>query len=294
MGARTEMYMRSMETMNDFHDMLYAALQIEFPGAEFSTTGCMWWRGYLIDAYKDLALRQYDCQVNLESPNVLTFKESYHNPKSKFRNPQDRKFRVLKGTYCYPFEVTLSLYQIRFFHYTVSEQFDALRKFAAYARDLAINWQASEARAKVTDPPFLHGFESTRHPRDSVTRFSQVSLEYLEAFRIQNELLNPLKNILVGSAPGNKVFPNKSWQNWDFRGYRQTLPQPKPGTPEKYFWEIYHRDPAHLVCFSYDGKRRTPLGAFNIVHCSYFDLGVEERKALLTEFVSAQYKAGAS
>ena len=154
MGERTELYFRGMQAVDNFFELLYSAMQTSMPGALLSTTGCMGWRGYRVDSYNNLALRQYYCQIYTGKPNELVFQEAYKDTDRKSLNTdsRDAQYHIYGGDYSYPFSLSLNLYKARFFNYTVSEQSEFLVNYVSYASEQAQRWQNSDARTNETAP----------------------------------------------------------------------------------------------------------------------------------------------
>lgn len=291
MSERTELYLSGMRAVNNFFEMLYTAMLEAMPGALFSTTGCMWWRGYRIDAFKNLANAQYYCQIYTDTPNSLLFKESYKDIGRKPTNAKDIEYGVIQGSYFYPFHLELNLYKVHFFHLDIVEQDQLIRNFINYASEQATIWQESEFRTKTTNPKRLSGTKISRNPRADVKSYNRVSSDYLDAIPMQKELLDNFRNVLSEVSPelaGKKVewlFPNSQWRNWDYRGWRLRFTEDGPNNRTVYRWNIYWQKPEKLICLLDDGSQKEQLGYFDLKHHEYFDLPTHEQTEVLEDFM---------
>ena len=115
MGSKTALYLSAMGAVDDFFEMLCSMLRAAMPGAELSTSGCMWWRGYKINQYKSLARERYYFQIYTDAPDVLVFEEAYKGPGHKPKNSRNLDFRIIRGRYFYPFVLKLNLIETQFF-----------------------------------------------------------------------------------------------------------------------------------------------------------------------------------
>jgi hypothetical protein len=261
------------------------------PDVALSKSGAWVWRAYKIDSYKELAKGQYYCQIYPPSPNTLFFKESYYDPSYQPIDPRDEIYRVKTGSYYHPFSVTLNLYQARFFLLSASEQHQLLHNFVAYAAEQALLWQNSQIRAEVTSPEFIHGKQPRPFRHNKHRDYQQVSVEYLEAFSLQEQILSRLEEVIKKIAPqivGREIEwlrKNANWHNWDFRGWRLKFQGLTPGSSTDYVWDIYYEQPERLVCSAYNEGSRNRIGYFDIQAANYFDLEDEQKTQELDKFV---------
>jgi hypothetical protein len=294
MNEKTSTYLQGMQAVNNFFEMLYTAMLAAMPGATFSKSGAWVWRAYKIDSYKQLAKGQYYCHISTGNPNILIFKESYYNPHYQSIDPRDEKYKIKDGSYYHPFRITLNLYQSRFFLLNTSEQYQLLENFVAYAAEQALLWQTSQARARpeVTSPEFIYGKQQRPFPHNKRRDYQQVSIEYLEAFSLQEKLLTNLKKVLEKKAPqivGRDIEwlrENANWHNWDFRGWRLKFQGLTPGASTDYVWEIHYTEPERLVCCAYNEGSRNRIGYFDIQATKHFDLADEQQTDELDKFIT--------
>jgi hypothetical protein len=225
MPAKTETYVRGMQAINNFYNMLYAALRDKMTDAQFSLSGAYVWRGYKIDHYKELAVGQYYCHIYPHDPANLIFQEGYLDP-NHVPTEFEIKNKISQGSYYYPFSEYLNLIHNRFFDLDKDQQFSILKNFIDYASQQALIWQGSEARARVTGPEFLKGKEWRIRKSVTPKPFDKVDLNFLYAWRLQDELFAQLETIIRDDTPtviGREIewlFRNAHYLNFDHRGYR--------------------------------------------------------------------------
>ena len=305
MGNKTELYLNGMRSFNDFFECLYAAMSEAMPGAALSDNGAYVWRGYRIDSYKDLAYGQYYCQIYLPDGEhlsqkglitkvqTLIFQEGY-NEYHKPLYPRDKEYGINSGDYYYPFSLKLQLYPARFFLMSAEEQYTFLLNFIDYASRQALAWQRSAARTSVTSTDRLSGKMPLHSRHRSSHPFEHVTADFLDAFYLQHQLLKPggdLVQAINKTGPdivGRKVLwlrPNAHPKNWDFRGWRLKFDGLNPDPHADYRWEILYNSPEKLICFHYDGNKKTKLGHFDFQKNNYFDLSTDERKNLMESFI---------
>jgi hypothetical protein len=244
-----------------------------------------------------LAKGQYFCQIYTGNPNTLIFEEAYHDPSQKPKEQKDIDFRIVRGSYYYPFVLELNLYQTHFFHLSMDEQLKTLSNFIAYSSEQALLWQSSAIRTQSTRPTFLKGKKQSRIFTRTTHPTNQVSPEFLDAFQMQNELLDDLNKAIKKYAPvsiGKNILwlrANKDWRNWEYRGWRLKFESINPKGHADFFWQIFYDKPDQIVCFSYDGKSRKRIGYYDVVDSSYFDLDKETRAEQMRTFVENMLKS---
>jgi len=288
MNSLTDVYITGSKAYNHFFDMLHLAMLESMDKIIISGSGAWVWRGYRIDAYKDLAEGLFYCQIDQDYPNNLIFKESYYFPNYKPIDPRDIQYFIKTGGYYHPFRMTLDLYQSRFFLFSKSEQYEILRNFVSYASSQALVWQHSAARGRpeITDKEFLQG--NRKIQPNSLTRpsgYEQVSIDYLSAIPLQDEILMKLETIVKEALRGNYkwLFRNANWRNWDFRGWRLNV---LSGDSADYTWEIHYSEPEKIVCYNFENGARKREGYFDIHSTEYFDQDSSRQDVLLRDFVN--------
>jgi hypothetical protein len=321
MGKNTSEYIQGIQSINDFFEMLYAAMQSVMPNALLSKSGAWVWRGYRINEYDDLAYGQYYFQITpnddpildlgtnlttienniqqdklMHTPRFLEFKESYIEPNYQAVDSTEEQYGIKSGRYHDPFRLTLDLYQSRFFLFDVDEQYSLIRDFVDFACREAKLWQKSKGREKTTSDVFINGTRTARNTRKAAEPYNQIAPEYLTALRSQAFLFRELSSCLKQKL-GNKVLwlrPNAQWRNWDFRGLRLKLKGLSQGKNADYLWEVYYdydkknvyKRPDRIACFSYNGVVRTNLGYFDILNTNYFDLSDDKKEKEMKSFIN--------
>jgi hypothetical protein len=281
-NPKTETYIRGMDAINNFYNMLYAAMRAAMREAEIFASGAYVWRGYQILTYKELAYGQYGCQIYPDNPRELLFQESYKDPKHK-ASEFEKKHKIVQGRYYYPFSASLDLIHTRFFDFEKDEQFSLLKSFVTGASEQARIWQRSDARKKVTGKPFLEGNKPKSSPVDIASNYEQVGEEFLQAWDLQKALFDKLKVFLKEDILKNKITKgqwvreNASIYNFDFRGLRLRFET----TSTSLRWSIYFDEPDRIKFYDPNGKRNS----YNLVHNGYFDLSPDEQTKQLTDFV---------
>src|SRR5687767_6777812 len=119
--TKTETYMRGMNDINSFYSMLYTAMRTSMPDAQISQSGAYVWRGYRIDAFRNLAQGQYYCQIYPDQPGILMLQEGYLDASHR-GGEKEKKLGIKAGHYYYPFTETIDLRRTRFFEFKQDEQ----------------------------------------------------------------------------------------------------------------------------------------------------------------------------
>ena len=202
MTTKTEAYIRGMEAINNFYNMLYAAMLESMPGARIIANGAYVWRGYQIDHFEDLAQGQYFCEIYPGDPDIflrqngtinsfscreLVFQEDYNDRHYKPVDQREILHCIKTGDQYYPFRVSFDLYRSRFFLLNNAEQYGMLKNFVAYAAKQALIWNRSYSRKLVTNPKFLNGINIKGQ---TATRgsFEKVNIEFLDVWKMQDGL----------------------------------------------------------------------------------------------------------
>ena len=130
----------------------------------------------------------------------------------------------------------------------VQEQFELLKGFTSFAVTQCLMWQKSNARSQVTSKDYLHGQKMSK-PKDIKTKpFSRVTVEFLEAFQMQNMLFEKLEKVLKKNVPEilgkeiETIHPNANHRNFGFRSLRLKLADVEHNYSD-YLWEIYFTPP---------------------------------------------------
>ncbi len=290
MNRNSQKYAAGMQAVNDFFEMLHQAMHTAMPSVWLGRSGAYVWRGYQIMKFQGLSSGLYYCLLYPSNPNLLIFKESYKFPGYRPADKRDVDYKIKEGDYYRAFSLELNLYRARFFLLNTEEQYNLLLGFTRYAAEACLQWQQSETREKTTPKGKLHLVTTTK-PKDMPFRpFSQVEIEFLSAFSLQNHLFATLQRVLhelVPSISGREVEyirPNAHPLNFDFRGLRLKFKGTKY-THSDYLWEIYYHKPTALYCYRYDGKSREEAGSLDIESTRYFDLSDAEKAQVLTSFV---------
>ncbi len=288
MGAKTDTYIRGMGAINHFYSMLYSAMREAIPDAQISQSGAYVWQGFLIDSYKELAYSQFSCQIYPGIYRFLIFQESYLDDKRKATD-FEIQHGIMQGRYYYPFSYRTDLIWTRFFDFNKGEQFSFLKNFVASAAEMALLWQKSEARAKVTRMEFLQG-EADKHISVPVTvrnRYEKVGGEFLQAWEFQRSLfdrLDPiLRQIIDKENDDEWVRPNASVYHFGQRGLR---------LKSKMFdqtsrWSLFFDEPEKLKFHRPKGRDWERNNSYHLVEHNYFDLSPDEQTKQLKDFVQA-------
>jgi hypothetical protein len=279
MMTKTETYVRGMEAINNFYCMLYAAMLKSMPEAIISASGAYVWRGYRIDKYQDLTSGHYYCQIYPQDTKKLLFQEGYLDPTRQV-SQFEKDYQIQQGQYYYPFSESLDLVHSRFFDFDKNDQFMLLEKFIIYAAEKACHWQNSDARNKGEGEPNQKGRRPRFVPVRKQGTFGRVSIEFLQAWEDQTQVLKNIKKILCKDFPNHEwIRPNASIHNFWFRGMRLKL----PGETETSRWEI-HFDDFGKVKFRIPKGRRN---IFDLVENGFFDLSTPEQTKQLQQFIHA-------
>lgn len=287
MSNLTDLYINGANAFNSFFNMLHLAILESMPDVVLSGNGASVWRGYRVDAYKDLAKGLFDCEIYTSDPKILIFQEGYHYSKYKPIDPRDQENQIKATPYYYPFRISLDLYRCRFFLFTALEQFQLLRNFVSYASSQALIWQHSEVRSRpeITSKEFLQGSESlSMNPVGRPSSYGQVSVDYLDFIKLQEILFEQLKSIVLSACEGKYEWfrPNANWRNWDYRGYRLKL---SGSNAADYVWKIKYAEPEKLAYSSSENIASKPEAYLDLLSTQYFDQSNEIRESLLHELV---------
>jgi len=302
--TKTESYVLGMKAINNFYNMLYAAMLKGMKDVRLSQNGAYVWRGYRIDWFNALAPGKYSCQVypfdpdtfenqqgvtNAFSCRELVFQENYKEPSHKTVDDREEKHAIKSGSYYYPFQLSLNLYRSRFFLFEKDEQFSILQNFVEYASRQALIWQQSNARNSVTSPEAMKE-KKLSHKAGKLKPFEKVDIAFLDVWGMQTRLFSKLEKLLWENAPkiiGMEIAwlcPNASIHNFDFRGYRLKFDGLFPGDRFDYLWAIYFEDPRFesLGCFSSEKKL---IHSYNLKNHGFFDLSDEQQDGEMLNFI---------
>lgn len=284
--TKTETYMRGMNDINSFYSMLHAAMRTSMPDAQISQSGAYVWRGYRIDAFRNLAHGLYYCQIYPHDPRRLVFEEGYQDPKRKATD-LEFLYEVQQGRYYYPFADKLDLYRTRFFDFSKAEQFRILKTFISGAVKKALLWQREEIRGKYTGKKYLNPSIPRLIPVKVQQTYEQVGEDFFYAWEYQNELFDKFKKILEKNFLKNKITtdqwvrPNASIYNFGFRGLRMKFES--ESTTSR--WSIYFKEgESKRLKFQIPGR---PKNSYDLVLHKYFDLSPSAQTEHLREFAEA-------